>query len=180
MRNKAHWDEFVLPKVLGGFSPRLQEDMKKIPYELTKIPAFGSYYIYGGVGSGKTLLAAHMYVQARFKQFIEVLPGKFLFINTYEFYKELKQAFQENTDDYIVLEKFSMATYLVLDDIGATTFTDWQISMMQQLINYRYENMLPTIFTSNLNLDELGAAMGDKRIPSRITRMCEILKKVGK
>lgn len=179
MRTEQEWKLRVYHKVLAEFSPRLQTDIKDIPYELAKIPAFGSYYIYGKASSGKTLLAAHMYIEARKKQFLEVLPGRFLFVNTYDFFDDLKATFHGDAEkEFDVRSKYAHATYLVLDDIGSTKFTEWNISMLQQLINYRYEQLLPTVFTSNLNLKELGTAMGDERIPSRIERMCEILKKI--
>jgi len=178
MRTEQEWIKRLHKKVIEEFSPRLQKDFKEIDYDLGKVPAFGSYYIYGGVGSGKTLLAAHMYYQARKKQFLEVLPGKFIFAKTADIFQEIKSTFGKGSDiELEVLKKYCTATYLVMDDIGSTKFTDWQISMLQIIINYRYEELLTTVFTSNLNLDELGTAMDDERIPSRIRRMCEILKK---
>jgi DNA replication protein DnaC len=179
MRDQKTWEEVIHPKVLVEFTPRLQKDIIEIPYKLEDIPEFGSYYIYGKASSGKTLLAAHMYIQARKRQFLEAIKGKFIFVNTYDFFNELKNTFKK--DDFpedVVMDKYRSAAYLVLDDIGSTKFTDWQISVLQQLINYRYEYLLPTVFTSNLHLGDLGEAMGDDRIPSRIERMCnEILEK---
>ena len=178
MRTEQNWRALVYDQVVSTFSPRLQADIKKIPYELDRIPAFGSYYIYGKASSGKTLMAAHMYIDARKKQYMLALPGKFLFVNAYDFFLELKGAFSSSDGELPVLKKYCAAPYLVLDDIGSTKFTEWSISMIQILINYRYEELLPTVFTSNLSLDELGEAMGDERVPSRIERMCEILNKV--
>lgn len=178
MRTEQNWRVLGYDQAVSSFTPRLQADIKKIPWELNKIPAFGSYYIYGKASSGKTLMAAHMYLDARKKQYLEALPGKFLFVNAYDFFLELKGSFKSEDGELPILKKYCIAPYMVLDDIGSTKFTDWGISMLQILINYRYEELLPTVFTSNLSLDELGEAMGDDRIPSRIERMCEILNKV--
>lgn len=177
MRSEQNWRTLVYDQVVSSFTPRLRADIKDIPYELDKIPEFGSYYIYGKASSGKTLMAAHMYIQARKKQYLEALPGKFLFVNAYDLFLELKGSFDSEDGDIPILKKYCSSPYLVLDDIGSTKFTDWQISMLQIIINYRYEELLPTVLTSNLSLDELGQAMRDDRVPSRIERMCEILEK---
>lgn len=47
-------------------------------------------------------------------------------------------------DDYLIM----------LDDIGATDMKEWKEKILIHAINYRYETMLPTIITSNLNETE--------------------------
>lgn len=178
MRTEKQWKEKLYPKILREFTPRLQDDLVKIPYKLTDIPEFGGYYIHGGVNSGKTLLAAHMYIAACKRRYMEALPGAFLFINAYDFFLALKKSFDDPaTDEHAVLAKYSSAAYLVLDDLGSTKFTEWSISQLQILVNNRYEQLLPTVYTSNLDLEELAEALGDDRIPSRMKRTCKILKK---
>jgi len=176
MRTEEQWQRQVYPKIIAGFSVRLQDDIRDIPYKLTSIPKFGSYYIFGKTSSGKTLKAAHMYIQARKKQYFDRLPGKFLFISAHSFFQELKRSFTDpETDEYAVMARYSTAEYLVLDDLGDVKFTDWNISQLQILINARYEAKLPTVITSNLNLDQLAEAAGDDRISSRINRMGKLL-----
>lgn len=175
MRTKEEWNNRHRDKVIADFSPRLRKDIMEIPYRLIDIPEFGSYYIYGRVDTGKTLLAAHMYLAAREKQYLEVIPGRFMFTTTDDFLEQLKRAYNYTyVDEIEVMNRYRHATYLVLDDIGATRFTDWNISQLMTLINYRYEHMLITVFTSNLDLADLEDAMGDLRIGSRISRMCTL------
>ncbi|MCG7851500.1 MAG: ATP-binding protein [Methanosarcinaceae archaeon] len=180
MRTEEEWKNKVYAKVVAEFSPRLQKDIAEIPYRLKDIPKFGSYYIHGGTKSGKTLLAAHMYIQAIKKRYLEILPGSYMFVSAYDFFADLKRAFDNPAfREEEIMSKYTTAAYLVLDDIGSTKFTDWNISMLQILVNTRYEMLLPTVFTSNLSLPELEEAMGDERTPSRIKRMCDkIINKV--
>ena len=175
MRTEERWTK-IHAKILTGFSPRLQDDLRDIPYKLVDIPKFGSYYLFGKTRSGKTLKAAHMYIQARKKQYFERLPGKFLFISAHSFFQELKRSFTDpETDEYAIMAKYCIAEYLVLDDLGDVKFTDWNISQLQILINSRYEAKLPTVITSNLDLGQLAAAAGDDRISSRIDRMGKLI-----
>lgn len=54
---------------------------------------------------------------------------------------------------------------LIIDDIGATKEDkDWISDAIYRLVNRRYENMLPTIYTSNDMIDNLKC---DDRISSR-------------
>jgi DNA replication protein DnaC len=52
---------------------------------------------------------------------------------------------------------------LVLDDLGTESGTAWAREKLYQLINHRYNEGLPTVFTSNVRLDAL-----DGRIVSRM------------
>lgn len=61
---------------------------------------------------------------------------------------------------------------LIVDDLGAAKATEWTEALTLRLVNHRYEYMLPTIFTTNLPLGEIRAALGD-RTASRLAEMCE-------
>lgn len=175
MRTVSEWETRIYPKVLQGFSPRLRDDVTKYPNN--KLPVFGGYYIHGPNGCGKTVLAAQMYIEARKESYLKRLPGTFLFVNTYDFFEQLKAAYDDpHMDSQAVLAQFSSAAYLVMDDLASTKFTDWSLSQLQIIINNRYEELLPTVFTSNFSLEELSDVVGGDRIPSRIQRMCKIIK----
>lgn len=62
---------------------------------------------------------------------------------------------------------------LIVDDIGATKEDkDWISDAIYRLVNRRYENMLPTIYTSNVMIDNLKC---DDRISSRIMETSTVL-----
>lgn len=52
---------------------------------------------------------------------------------------------------------------LVLDDLGTQNATPWAAEKLYQIINYRYVNRLPTIVTTNVELDDI-----DGRVSSRL------------
>ena len=52
---------------------------------------------------------------------------------------------------------------LVLDDLGTQNATPWAAEKLYQVINYRYVNRLPTIVTTNVELEDI-----DGRISSRL------------
>jgi DNA replication protein DnaC len=67
---------------------------------------------------------------------------------------------------------------IVFDDIGAEKVSDWTRERLYLIINKKYEDMIPMIFTSNCDLEILSARLGD-RISSRIMGMTELIKVDG-
>jgi DNA replication protein DnaC len=64
------------------------------------------------------------------------------------------------------------ATLLVLDDLGVAKGSEWVEEINYRLVNHRYENQLPTLFTSNIVPGRLAEALGE-RVASRLTEMTE-------
>lgn len=61
------------------------------------------------------------------------------------------------------------AKILILDDVGAEMGGDDVRAVLHRLVDYRWENELPTLVTSNFTPEQLGAeAMGKKRLDARI------------
>ena len=139
-------------------------------------------YFYGGVGTGKTLLAA---IIAR--RFIE--NGKrVIFGNVPTLLKRIKERFdienRKEQDDNItaamIMEKYIKVPLLVLDDLGAGYLTPWSIGVLFEIISERYNAGLRTIITSNYDPDQLaqrlrvkGATIEGEQIVSRIMEMSE-------
>jgi len=59
-----------------------------------------------------------------------------------------------------------------VDDLGAHNYTDWAKNKLYTIINYRLNNRLPTLITSNLDLNDLEQYLG-QRTTSRIIQMCK-------
>lgn len=69
------------------------------------------------------------------------------------------------------LERLRRYDLLMVDDFGTAKITEFVEEATYRLVNARYEDMRPTIFTSNLAPDELREAVGD-RIASRLVESC--------
>ncbi|MGH4028741.1 ATP-binding protein [Actinomycetota bacterium Odt1-20B] len=61
---------------------------------------------------------------------------------------------------------------LIIDDLGAAKSSEWTEEITERLINRRYNEMLPTLITTNLGMTDLRAHIGD-RAASRLAEMTD-------
>ena len=129
-----------------------------------------SLYLLGDAGSGKTYLATLILK----KLWRDGLEGTFL--SYPEFIFSIQTDYENKSN--LVDEYKTFFGCLVIDDFGAEKMTDFVRQVSYLLINYREQNRLQTIITSNFTLDEIDQYV-DRRISSRIAGMCRIIKMSG-
>ena len=111
-------------------------------------------YIYGDSGTGKTHLTACMCneLMSQLKQC--------LFTNFFEISKLIQSTWNGNTDSAIIIKRICDVDFLFLDDLGTEILTkggedNWLQGQVFDIINKRYNNKKPTIFSSNYSMNEL-------------------------
>ncbi len=131
-------------------------------------------YFCGGVGTGKTHLAvAVMNELIRRKR----IPS--LFVTVPELLDNLRETYNKpgrNLDEW--MDAVQNADFLVLDDLGSERPTEWVRERIFVIVNYRYREALPTLFTSNIGPKDLAEQLGE-RTASRIIAMCEWIQLEG-
>lgn len=118
----------------------------------------------GNYGCGKTHLAAailNTMINSGVSGMFVVVP---------ELLNKMRDSFDDESSTREIEEQAKTVDVLVLDDLGAEKPSDWVREQLYILINYRYENELPTIVTTNCNGSELRDKLG-ARILSRIVEM---------
>ncbi len=162
----------------GAFTPRIHKDLKLIDIlvgqdELMHVRKGAGLYLRGPVGCGKSLYASQLMIESMRLTFIEQKgPREHAFVTVPDLLDKLRQAINDAVP-FNWIGYYSNIDFLVLDDLGVEKITDWTLEKLYQLINFRYEHLKSTIFTSNLTGDELAARLGD-RIPSRMNQMCMV------
>ena len=129
-------------------------------------------YLYGPAGVGKTYSACAIAIEL-IKEDVEID-----FYNLLNLLQEMREKISRSENDYRFLEHLKKVEVLFIDDIGTEKSSDWVTEFLYNLINSRYENIKTTIFTSNLELDELADRVDDK-LASRISQMAYIMKCTG-
>jgi len=120
-------------------------------------------YCYGKAGTGKTHLAMALLKNLKW------CNCNVKFVKSNKLLLEIKSTFDKNVEfsELDIIEKYCDPDQLIIDDIGAEKISEWAISVWYEIIDRRYCNKNPTIFTSNLSPQELKASYGE-RIASRV------------
>ena len=125
-------------------------------------------YFCGGVGTGKTHLAVAVMNELMRKKRV---PS--LFVTVPELLDNLRETYNKpgrNLDEW--MDAVQNAEFLVLDDLGSERPTEWVKERIFVIVNHRYREALPTVFTSNVGPKDLAEQLGE-RTASRIIAMCD-------
>lgn len=136
-------------------------------------------YIYGDKGTGKTRLTACM-VNELIKQFRPTM-----FTNFFEISEMLRSTFSKpNESESNIINKIATVDFLFIDDLGTEKVSqngedNWLQGKIFEILNKRYNNRRPTIFTSNYSLQQLINDRGlmDKTV-DRILEMSSVILKI--
>jgi DNA replication protein DnaC len=113
----------------------------------------------GTYGCGKTHLAAAV-GNARLEQ-----GDMVLFVTAPDLLDHLRSAYGPSSEIGYdeTFDRVRNAPLLILDDLGVENPSQWAQEKLFQLFNYRYSHRIPTVITTNTDLDKL-----DDRIRSRL------------
>lgn len=156
--------------------------VKKFYTDYQKDPHIKGCYLHGSFGSGKSfILAALLNELARKKVNTTIIYYP-------EMLRNLKESFYDDFDTKMDLLK--KTDVLLIDDIGAETVTSWsRDEILGTILQYRMDSSLPTLFTSNLTIEELEIHLSNtknsvdivksKRIIERIKQLTEDLELIS-
>jgi primosomal protein DnaI len=108
-------------------------------------------YLYGAFGVGKSHIAGAI------TNYLAQYGISSLMVHLPALTEEMKSAINETNGS--ISEKIGAlktAPVLILDDIGAESLTPWiRDDILSVVLQYRMTEQLPTLYTSNMTLDEL-------------------------
>jgi len=139
------------------------EQIRSLQYALSQAQQFtgnprGWLLLMGTYGCGKTHLAA-----AIANSCVE-FGMKTIFLTVPDLLDWLRYAYDATDETFEQrFEELRNVNLLILDDLGAQNATGWAKEKLFQIIDYRYIRKLPTVVTTNTDLEDL-----DDRIRSRL------------
>ncbi|WP_445425193.1 ATP-binding protein [Alishewanella sp. HL-SH06] len=118
----------------------------------------GNVVMCGGVGTGKTMLACAS---------VNTLLAKgkrCKIIKLIDLIRELKDTWRKGseTNEIKLIKFYSNIDLLVLDEVGLQFDSDTEKLFIFDVIDGRYQNMLPTMLISNLDITGVKQAIGER------------------
>lgn len=112
----------------------------------------------GSVGTGKTHLAC-----AVANKFIENGRSCVL-IKMSELIRSIKDTWRKESDmtETKIIERYSGVRLLIIDEIGIQFGSDTEKLLISEIIDNRYQSMLPTVMISNLDVAGIKSCIGDR------------------
>lgn len=175
-----------LEQVELNFQKRLEEDEKRRLYagipkrfenaklsdfqKIDKVTAWVAHpeeflLIIGECGTGKSHLACAIAIELRKKN----IPTRIVFSS--DLFLAMRRSFNRAEHgcltEFEIVELTAQAPVLVCDDIGVQKQSEFVIEAWYNIIDARYREQKPTVFTSNLSPKEISIHMSD-RIASRL------------
>jgi len=125
-------------------------------------------FVMGSYGAGKSHIAAAICNRMLRQEYT------CRYANVPETLAKIRATYDGYGSESRILDELITVDLLVLDDMGAEKPTEWVADRLYTVIDARYRHMRPTIYTTNLNLDELAARVGE-RIVDRVLGSCRIV-----
>lgn len=152
-----------------------QEMVRPVLDEYLRDLARGERYglfLYGPPGVGKSWASAYVVNVARARR---ILPAAF--VHFARVLAALKNTFRDEAEHRRLMDLLYETPLLAIDDLGMEQRTaedpesSWSASEFYKVIDFRHEEELPTIITSNRSPDDLADRLGES-VVSRLKRMC--------
>lgn len=125
----------------------------------------------GGYGCGKTHLAVSI-ANERIRQ-----GHPALFVVVPDLLDHLRATFSP-TSQVTYDERFEevrTSPLLILDDLGAQSTTPWATEKLYQILNYRYNVQLPTVITTNCELEEIDLRLRSRLVDPNLVEIVPIM-----
>jgi DNA replication protein DnaC len=155
-----------------GLTPDRQRNLN-MAYELCQRFADepdGWLVLKGGYGSGKTHMAAAIANQRL------AMGYQVLFVNTPDLLDHLRAAFSPSSPvSYDQrFDQVRTAKLLILDDLGTQSNTEWAGEKLYQIFNYRYNHRLPTVVTTNQELEAIEIRIQSRMVDPSLVQIIHI------
>jgi DNA replication protein DnaC len=156
-----------------GLPPDKAENLRNVYEEARRYAdnPEGWLILFGGYGSGKTHLAAAIANRA-------VERGQpVLFVVVPDLLDHLRATYSPSSPVRYDqrFEEVRNAPVLILDDLGTQSSTSWATEKLFQILNYRYNARLPTVITSNNDLEEIDLRIRSRMVDPDLAHLLTIL-----
>lgn len=148
----ASWPKRALLRLPTAHGPAIDKARALLPKAID-----GLLILTGDRGTGKTVMAAWL-EQAR----QNAMQEAGIYTKAHDLFELIKRSWhpQSKETEHEVLMRFRKAAFLVIDEAQERSESDWENRTLVNIIDHRYDAMLPTVMIANLKADELDTCLG--------------------
>lgn len=175
MRKKSEMERFENMRKNAGVSPRNagvrfkhfeqktteQERVYASVYKMATDVFHGdktpNIIMTGKVGTGKTMLG-NCAINSLFK------TKRVKIIKLQDMLRKIKASYSQSTSysEEEAINNYASYDLLILDEVGVSRDTDNDKNLIFDVLDGRYQNMLPTMIISNMNIEGIKQTLGDR------------------
>ena len=148
-------NERLLERMESAGVPKRYLDVPMNLTYLDRMDAGDGVLIFGVQGSWKTWMACTM-----LKGWLSKHDGRALFVTSSRLLTEVTDTYNTSKSTTEVLDMYGRCPFLVIDDLGKESPKDHALQRLWDVINDRYSWQVPTVVTTQYDLDELVERMG--------------------
>lgn len=169
LRKQGFYDKNLMQSTFendDGSQEKVIHNAKKYVENFAKYRDAGKgLLLYGGVGTGKTYIAACI-ANALINTGIPVM-----FTNFSRIANKMQERFGKAQEFLDSLDKYQL---LVIDDLATERSTEYMREIIFNVIDARYRSGLPMIITTNLSIESMSNAadISETRVYDRILEVC--------
>lgn len=156
--------EDVPPKFADATAVGFAPDVRAVVTHFLNEPDVRGILFSGPTGVGKTHL-----LWAIYRGLADRLGPRMRIVNVTDVLESMKPGGDDSPQEQ--LTRLLSVPVLGLDDLALATASDWEKKVLYQLVNGRYEAMLPMVITTNRKPDALAEFIGE-RVASRLKEDC--------
>ena len=128
-------------------------------------PGNRGFLLWGKPGTGKTHLVCSMS-----RHFLLEMGWSVKFIDFFQLLSDLKSGFSDGRSEAELISPLVAPDVLIIDELGKGRATEWEISILDQLVSRRYNAGKTVIATTNYDPMK---ATGEDRMPGLLSRIDE-------
>ncbi len=124
----------------------------------------------GNPGVGKT------YLSAAILNYLDEKGDNVFYTTHRRFIERIHKSIEDGKAQMESIDRISEVKFLIFDDLGSATCTEWQQEMILELIDRRYSKNLKTLITTNLDekkiQDKLGRRTASRLLDVKNSKLC--------
>ena len=171
LKRIEYWEQNKKEDLIKTFPPRVQNFLKDWQVPLAEYPAKSSY-LYGEARTGKTIELYKRIMIWQKTQMANQGSLDFLFVTNMNLITSVQEMMDKPEERSKLIDKYKKVRLLVIDDLGCIKFTDWNYALFQDIIDYRYQYLLTTFYSSNYSIKDYTEVTNDLRGGTRIAHDC--------